>query len=134
MKKGKIYEFDPVIYPTRVWVAEKGITLEEIDKEFEAICDDKSGCSFKENHTLPDFSTGGETYVVGHKKLGLMGCLVVLYTPREAKILSHEADHCADWLFQYIGETTRSYNGGECYAYYQSWVFDCLYKVWRGKV
>jgi len=133
--KGRIYEFDPQIYPTRLWVARKGVTIDEIDKMFEAICSDNiTGCSFKENHTLPGIGTGAETFVVGHKKSGFMGCLVYLNSPREAKYLSHEADHCADHLFETIGEKERSYNHGEPYAYYQSWVFDCLYKVWRNKV
>lgn len=128
-----IKEFDPVIYPFRLWVA-KDTTIEEIDRHFEAICDDLTGTSFKDNHTLPDSRTAAaRTYIVGHKKSGYMGCLVYLPKGTPLKILSHEADHCADWLFEQIGEDKRSYNNGEPYAYYQSWVFECLYKVKSGK-
>ena len=130
----RIYEFDPVIFPTRIWVAKKGITINEIDRTFYAVCDDNTGVSFKDSHKLPGAGTGAETYIVGHKRIGLQGCLVILNGSKDAKMLSHEAAHCADWLFEFIGEQERSYNHGESYAYYQSWVFDCLYKVWRGKV
>ena len=129
-----IYEFDPVIYPFKLWVARKGTTIEQIDKVFEALCEDNIGCSFKENHTLPTIGTAVRTYVVGHKKQGVTGCLVVFGYNTKVKHLSHEADHCADWLFTQIGETERDYEHGECYAYYQSWVFDCLYNVFRGKI
>lgn len=132
--KGEIYEFAPVIYPFKVWVASKGVTIGQIDDIFEAICDDDTGCSFKDNHTLPKRGTAAQTYIVGHKEQGIMGCLVVFGHGTILKDLSHEAAHCADWLFEQIGETERIYDHGECYAYYLSWVFDCIWKVWRGKV
>ena len=130
----KIYEFDPVIYPFKVWVARKGTTIERIDKVFEALCQDDTGCSFKDNHILPDKGTAAQTYIVGHKKQGITGCLVVLGYGTLVKDLSHEACHCADWLFERIGDTTREYERGECYAYYQCAVFDFLYNVFRRKV
>ena len=130
----KIYEYDPVIYPFKVWVARKDTTIEQIDKVFEALRQDDTGCSFKDNHTLPTMGTAAQTFIVGHKKTGFMGCLVVFGFGTRVKDLSHEADHCADWLFERIGETTREYERGECYAYYQSWVFNCLYNVFRRKI
>lgn len=133
MIKG-IYEFDPVIYPFKVWVAKRSVTIEQIDHVFVAICEDDTGCSFKDNHSLPTNVTAAQTFIVGHKKSGFMGCLVVFGYNTKMKNLSHEASHCADWLFQRIGEDKREYERGECYAYYQSWVFDCLYKVFRGKI
>ena len=129
---GKIYEFDPVIFPTRLWVALDGITIDEIDNAFEAICDDNTGVSFKENHTLLGVGTDAKTFIVGNKAQNIKGCLVLIRKDSLLKSLSHEADHCADWLFEDIGETERSYNS-ECYAYYQSWVFECLYKVLNGE-
>jgi hypothetical protein len=129
-----IYEFDPVIYPFKVWVARRGVTLEQIDKVFEALCEDDTGIPFKGNHTLPTIGTAAQTFIVGHKKQGITGCLVVFGHGTLIKDLSHEADHCADWLFERIGETERDYERGECYAYYQSWVFECLYKVFKGKL
>ncbi len=128
----KIYEFDPIIFPTKVWVALDGITIDEIDNAFEAIYDDNIGMSFKENNTLLDVGVDAKTFIVGNKAQNIKGCLVLIRKDTQLKSLSHEASHCADWLFEDIGETERSYNS-ECYAYYQSWVFDCLYKVQKGK-
>lgn len=131
---GKIYEFDPVIYPTKVWVALDDVTIDEIDEAFEAICNDDTGVPFKENHTLLERYTDAKTIVVGCKEQHRTGCLVLMRKNTALKSLSHEADHCADYLFEEIGETERSYNHGEPYAYYQSWVFDCLYKVKKGEL
>lgn len=125
----RIYEFNPVIYPTRLWVALSSITIDEIDKTFDAICDDGVGVSFKANHKLLGVGVDAKTYIVGHKKQNIIGCLVIISDSVQVKNLSHEADHCADYLFEEIGETERSYLHGEPYAYYQSWVFDCLYNV-----
>ena len=130
---GKIYEFAPVIYPTKVWVAFSSITIDEIDKVFDAINGEGYGVPFKSKYqSLLETSTDAVTFVVGHKKQNITGCLVVMKTTAKLRTLSHEADHCADYLFEQIGDTERSYEHGETYAYYQSWVFDCLYKV-RGR-
>lgn len=127
---GKIYEFDPVIYPFKLWVTRSSTTIDEIDRVFEAINDDGFGVPFKSvYHNMLDYGTDATTIIVGHTKQGLKGCLVVLSSKVAVKTLSHEADHCADYLFEEIGDTERTYAHGEPYAYYQSWVFDCLYKV-----
>lgn len=123
-----IYEFDPVIYPTKVWVG-VDVSLKEIDKTFEAICEDNTGMLFSDSHRLPDTDTDATTYIVGHKKQCMKGCLVIIKGDCQLKSLSHEACHCADYIFEEIGEDMRSYEHGEPYAYYQSWVFECLLKI-----
>lgn len=130
---GKIYEFDPVIYPMKIWVAFSSVTIDEIDEVFFAVGDDDVAAPFKECHTLLGYGNMAKTFIVGHKEQEIKGCLVVLRRGAPMKYLSHEADHCADYLFEEIGETERSYEHGEPYAYYQSWVFDCLYRVLKGK-
>lgn len=35
----KIHEFNPIIFPTRVWVIKGECSLDRIDRIFEAICD-----------------------------------------------------------------------------------------------
>lgn len=131
---GKIYEFDPVIYPTRLWVARSSITIDEIDEVFDAINDEGYGVPFRSrHHSLLEVGTDAVTFVVGHKKKNITGCLVVVSSKCYVRTLSHEADHCADYLFETIGDTERTYDHGEPYAYYQSWVFECLYNIIRGK-
>ena len=132
--KGKIYEFDPHIYKTRLWVCKKGVTLEEIDEVFDALCEDGTGTSFKDNHKLPSCDEGIKVYPVGHKKSCYTGLLVYLnrnFTPGD---ICHEAVHCTDWLFIEIGETERSWEHSEPPAYYAGWVFNCIWKVYKGKI
>lgn len=131
----KVHEFNPVIYPFKLWVVKEGITINEIDEMFDAINDDGYGVSYSDVYkSLLDHGTDATTFIVGHKKQGVKGCLVVMGRKVKIKSLSHEADHCADYLFEDIGDTRRSFDGGEPYAYYQSWVFECLYNVKRGKL
>lgn len=130
----KIYEFNPCIYRTRLWVCRRGVTIEELDDTFEALCDDNTGASFKENHSLPQYDEGIKVYPVGHKKSGYSGCLVYLNRGITAADICHEAVHCMDWLFIQIGESERSWEHCEPSAYYAGWVFDCIWKVWKGKV
>lgn len=127
--------FDPVIYPFKIWIT-KDATLDEIDRQFVAISDDgEEGLPFKKHHVLPDGITAdARTYVVGNKKSGYQGCLVYLTKKTALKILSHEACHCADWLFEQIGDDEEhTFRNGEPYAYYQSWVFECLYKTLKNR-
>lgn len=131
---GKIYEFNPQIYKTRLWVAKRGVTKDEIDKVFYALNEDEEGVSFADNHEMPDYGTALETYIVGHKESKIKGCLVVINREVTVGSLAHEASHCADWLFEDIGEATRSYEHGEPQAYYIEWVTDRLYEVYKGKV
>lgn len=125
-----IHEFNPVIYPTRVWVARSTVSIEEIEKIFDAITGDGYGVPFRSKYTtLLEATSDASTFIVGHKEKNVTGCLVIISDEVMTKTLSHEACHCADYLFETIGDTERTYDHGEPYAYYQSWVFDCLFNV-----
>lgn len=132
----KIFEFNPVLYPTRLWVCKSGTTIDELDEVFGVLCEDNTIESFKDNLQLPQFGDSATTYIVGHKKLGLKGCLVYLNREVTVGSLAHEASHCTDWIFDEIDDAPkeRLYESGEPRAYYLQWVMECLWKVKQGKV
>lgn len=137
MKKRKIYEFDPQVYPTRLWVCKnKDVTIEDVDKMFYALDDANERCRFKEVQEMPDFNSYARTYPVSHKETGWRGCLVILNRgDMPTSTCTHEASHCTDWLFEQLGiESGTTFENGEARAYYHEWVFNRIYEVKQGRV
>lgn len=132
----KVHEFDPQVYPTRLWVA-KGweIKFTELDELFYAVSKEGEIYSFKDQFKEDKPNDFATTYPVGLKKTGWRGCLVVIHrkdTP--IAILTHEASHCTDWLFEQLGIMQQGFDDGEPRAYYTQWVFQKLYDVKTNKV
>lgn len=137
MSKQKFYEFNPQVYPTRLWIAKsKDVTIDDVDKEFYALSDTNERCGFKEVQEMPDMSSYASTYPVSHKKTGWRGCLVILNRgDMPTSTCTHEASHCTDWLFEQLGiESGTTFNNGEARAYYHEWVFNRIYEVKQGRV
>jgi len=132
---GHIHEFNPIIYPTRLWVADRFATIDEIDELFYGIDDNGEVVSFKDNYTQ-DVCTMATTYPVSHKKTGWRGCLVIFHRrDMPLSTLNHEASHCTDWLLSGLGiESGTTFTNGEARAYYSEWVWNRLYDVKQGKV
>ena len=95
----KIFEFNPVLFPTRVWVTlYPDIRL--ISRHFYAL--DEQGEIIEEfpQDTFSDEKTVAQTTLVQDKKSGYQGCLITIHRVNEMTpgIAAHEANHCADWL------------------------------------
>ena len=137
MASKKIYEFNPQIFPTRLWVCKsKEVTIEEVDKMFYALDDANERRYFKEVHEMPDFNIFASTYPVSHKETGWRGCLVILNRgDMPTSTCTHEASHCTDWLFEQLGiKSGTTFDNGEARAYYHEWVFNRIYEVKQGRV
>ena len=137
MSKQKFYEFNPQVYPTRLWIAKsKNISIDDVDEEFYALSDTNERCRFKEVQEMPDMSSYASTYPVSHKKTGWRGCLVILNRgDMPTSTCTHEASHCTDWLFEQLGiESGTTFDNGEARAYYHEWVFNRIYEVKQGRV
>jgi hypothetical protein len=120
MKTVKIHQFDPVIYPRKVWVC-LGATKEVLDDRF----------TF--NSPLVDelFTSIAVTSTCTEKETGSGG--VIVWTPKRnmnINTIAHESDHVADMLFDFIGEST---NTDECHAYLVGWVAECIEKAMKYK-
>lgn len=126
--KSVFYEFDPVIYPTRLWVCVKP-KLEDVEDVFYSVNKDGSiaeGCFVPDDLLSP--TSYLTTHVVGRKSSGWMGCLVSILKPKETKagLIAHEALHCTSFTCLSMGITCNSFDDSEPWAYYTQWVADCI--------
>lgn len=119
MKKKGYYEYDPVIYPRKVWV-HIGTDFKELASEVfegELIFDDKmcNGAVFDE---------------VIRKSDDKYGILATFPSAKEMtmKVCSHEASHVCDDIEKAIGME----HGGEASAYLLGWIADCINKARLG--
>ena len=125
MNKLEIHEFDPVIYPCKLWVT-KSLT-EELNETFEMFPAEQ------ENEPLPiGFAAGATTFSVRNKSTHDLGFLVAFKTTKHMNcgIIAHEARHVGDMLFERIGEDPQH---SESACYFTGWVAECIDKVKRGK-
>lgn len=126
MKKTQIYQFDPVIYPIKLWITCTN-KYEPINDRF---CD---ACNNKDlNKTAIDNNRAVTFYVKERIKGGYFGLLVV-FTGKEyftVKDMAHEASHVVDFLWEHISEGNP---GDEAKAYFTGWVVDCMNQVKTNK-
>lgn len=133
--KRRIHEFDPVIYPTRLWVAISP-DFRSIDRDF--YCLDNNGEVVDDPKKDYDGHTSAiaTTFLVAHRKSGWKGCLVAVWKRKEcgAGICAHEGTHVVDWIDGELGLGGHSFDDGEPRAYLTQWVANCIDRVIRGKV
>jgi len=104
MKKVKIHEFDPVIYPIKLFVCFQA-TREALEDNF----------NFQEEIDNEWFKDKGVTTSKCNDKEGFASVLV--WTSQKiisTNYIAHEASHVANFMFEFIGEETKT---DECYAY-----------------
>lgn len=123
----KIHEFDPVIYPRKLWVV-KGSSQRFIQDNFterlgeEVVFENDEGnesvCTVLSNVRL--------------KETGKYGYLVYIRGNLSVGDIAHEATHVAARLFQEIGSYLDPENQ-EPFSYLVGWVTDCINQVKTGK-
>lgn len=118
MNKRGYYEYNPVIYPRKLWV-HIGRNLDEvIDSCFD-------GCDH------PDKDYGGVTYDSAVRKSDNMyGILVSFKCTKDMsmKYCCHEASHVCDAIENAIDTE----HGGEASAYLLGWIASCINKARLG--
>lgn len=130
-----IHEFDPVIYPFRVWVAIKP-KVEDVSEKFFYL-DTAMNCT---PVTADDFYKTrfdvATTYPMENKESGALGCFIAMWRPKDfvCGMIAHEASHVTDFLCEVLGVSGFTLESGESRAYFLGWVADCIDKVKRGKV
>lgn len=133
--KGKIHEFNPIIYPTRLWVSYLP-DARMVDKIFLFLDDDDEVVENTREEISKHSTAICTTFSVVEKKTKWMGCLVIIFRKAEADvgIIAHEAGHCTDWLCDHLGVSGFSFREGEARQYYTQWVANCIDKVLKNKV
>ena len=123
MKKAIIHQFDPQIYPVKLWVSITS-NLSAIEERF---VDFPSGDRMELGET-EDFRAF--TQKVAQKEDGVIGVIVVFKLRKYCVIstISHEATHVARLVWEHLreGET-----GMEADAYLVGWICECIDKVRR---
>lgn len=126
--KTAIYEFDPVIYPTRLWVCKKPETKDVAELFYPFNNDGEMVDSFGD---VFEYDNGkyANTVIVGNKKSRMRGCLVSLFLPKEcgAGVCSHEALHYIAYLSDQFEIPLGDFDKSEPLAYLEQWATNCIW-------
>lgn len=124
-----IYQFNPEIYPCRVWV---GVTpsIEEINEMFYFLTEENTLVEFTERN-FPNRFIIASTYLVEDKKTGIVGSFISIYRKKQmdVKTIAHESSHVADYLCERFDIPCGISQYGEPRAYLVGWIADCIDKV-----
>lgn len=129
--KYKIHEFDPVIYPFRLWVT-KEFLAQSIKESFYELNEKGHMVEFSFEEIIGSIAA---TAPVVDKSTYQKGCLVILKRPKDVGVgvISHEATHVVDWVCDTFGLSGFSFDDGEARAYLVQWVANCIEEVRRAK-
>ena len=122
---GRVYGFDPQVYPRKIWVAVGG----DIGTLQASFCqNDGEQLDFKDVDKY-----GASTTAVTEKDTGLFGELI--WFPKKPDMrfdyIAHEATHAAIDIFDDCGCRIDAENQ-EPFAYLVGWIAKCINEVKRG--
>ncbi len=118
----EIYEFDPQIYPRKVWIMTTK-NLKYIQEHF---------CERNFNEIDPvDYNFVACVIPCRRKSDRLLGFLLWIYDYKDLdiKVAAHEAYHLADGIVQDTGMCYVNSTGNEHVAYLVGYYTDCICKV-----
>lgn len=131
--KTKVYEFDPVIYPTRLWVCKKPNTEDVAELFYPFNNDGEMVDSFGD---VLEYNSGkyANTLIVGNKMSMMRGCLVSIFQPGGcgAGVCSHEGLHYIAYLSEQFDIPLGGFDTSEPLAYLEQWATNCIDSVLRG--
>ena len=126
IKKPQIQEFNPVIYPFKLWV---GIT-----DDFNNISDNfRYYPSFDEIERFSEGKYVAFTHLVENKENKYLGVLITFHSISWCTndYIAHEATHAARFIWDHLNEHQT---GIEADAYLVQWIVKCIEKVKRGEI
>lgn len=133
-KTTKIHEFDPLIYPTRIWVG-VNVPYKEASEKFYALLSDGSIADFDEAVENQGCTPIATCYPVRDKESGWRGIFCHIKRPKLASVgvTAHEAEHIVCWICEQFGIQSATFDDSEPRAYLMQWVANCIYDVLKGK-
>lgn len=122
----KIHQFDPVIYPRKLFVLKGGdsglIKRHFTDtNKYELVIEEEIGNGFD-----------GMVFQVKSKDNGCLGSLVWIANSVNIEVIAHESSHAAMDILSEIGYKLDAENQ-EPLSYMIGWVADCIWQVKTGK-
>lgn len=132
----KIYEFNPVIYPFRLYVA-VDMTNKDILDGFNYFDIDKCEViEFTESDLRVKESNVSTCLPVTNKENDDIGVLLRIHRKKDFDIgfISHEANHICDFACEHLGIYHKGFYKGEAASYLVQWIANCINSVKRNKV
>lgn len=117
----KIHEFDPVIYPCKLWVC--------VNATKESLC-----ATFKFEGTEIEIKEAlhkNSATVAAVTRISDDSVGVLVFTGHKSwltgSVIAHESVHVADYYFERLSMTSQVFqNGNEPYAYLVGWAAKCI--------
>lgn len=130
--KSAIYEFDPVIYPIRLWVSKKP-NVEFVSSLFYP-CNNDGEVVADFDGAFSGIGVSMSTVLVVLKKSSQRGCLVAILWPNVcgAGVCSHEALHFVAYVAGDLGIKLGDFEYSEPLAYLEQWATNCIWSVLTG--
>ena len=130
--KSSIYEFDPVIYPIRLWVCKKPVKEDVASIFYPFNNDDEMVDDFGD--TFSRIGCYANTLIVGKKSERIKGCLVSLLMPGSvgAGVCAHEALHFVAHLSDMLDIPLGNFDKSEPLAYLEQWATNCIWCTLTG--
>lgn len=124
---GRIHEFDPLLYPTRIWVG-VNIPSDAITEKFYQLMSDGSVADFEDTASSSSVAT---CYPVVDKTSGWKGIFCQIHRPKDTGVgvMAHEAEHIVCWICEQFGILSTTFDDSEPRAYLIQWVANCINEV-----
>lgn len=125
-----VHEFDPKVYPFRLWVGKK-VPFEYVKENFWELDTEKNRCEFERERYERNQFIIATCYPVADKHEGWIGILMVIHRPSclDIETIAHECSHITDYLCDTLGLEGYSFEQGEPRAYFTGWCAKCIDKV-----
>lgn len=125
MKKPvQIHQFDPVIYPVKLWVI-KYPTLEAIYNNFTIYDGKELNLNISEATLVSTYNK-----IIVKKDINKYGVLISIFGKINCSHVAHEATHAARVIWDWLCEDST---GAEADAYLVGWIADCIDQVNKNK-
>lgn len=129
-KKRNVDEYDPNLYPRKLWVTTE---IDKINEKFIFLdsVDNKEDCrTYKEiQNDYENEESVAITCAVMDITTGALGVLVILLIKDkvDAEVIAHESVHVADYFYEQLGLYSQDFSqGNEAYAYLVGWTAGCI--------
>ena len=120
MREPILYEFNPIIYPVKLWIV-KYPNENFIHENFEEPDGTKLNLDIYDHHVLATYNQP-----VVNKKNEEYGILSSIASNPDIGEIAHEATHIAKFIWEHLGEYEM---GQEANAYLIQWITYCFWKI-----
>lgn len=124
-KETKIYQFDPLIYPVKLWIVRNPIE-QYIAENFKEEDGSELNFNIRNSYTMCCYN-----HVVVNSNTRDYGILIAIFKSTSLGNIAHESTHAARFIWDWIEE---EFTGREADAYLVQWIAECIEKVKLGNV